>query len=404
MEKKKKKILIFTTTYHPFVGGAEVAVKEITDRLGSDSKTKGSGEFDFHMITLRFDKNLSQVEQVGKIKVYRIGFTKNNPSENDLVKFPLKLNKLFFPFSACRKALELHKKNNYDAIWSIMASFAGFGAMFFKWLKPQVPYLLTLQEGDPIKLIKKKVFLVRPLFNRIFTKADLIQTISNYLADWARDMNYKGDIKIIPNAVNVKYFSQNYSSKELKDLKSQLGKRQDDQYIITTSRLVKKNAIGDIVKSLNYLPDSFKLLILGDGPNREELEVLTKKQRVENRVKFLGAIDYMEIPKYLKISDVFVRPSLSEGFGNSFIEAMASEIPVIATPVGGIVDFLKDKETGLFCDIQNPRSITDQIRWLEENVTQKEDIIKKAKRMVVRKYDWQKITKDMKTKVFNNLI
>ncbi len=242
------------------------------------------------------------------------------------------------------------------------------------------------------------------MFNLIFSKADLIQAISYYLADWARTMKYKGDIKVIPNAVNIKHFSKNYSKKETNTLKTQLKKGKEDQYIITTSRLVEKNAVSDIIKSLNYLPDSFKLLILGDGPDRSKLELLTKRQRVENRVKFLGIIEQKEIPKYLKISDIFVRPSLSEGFGNSFIEAMASEVLVIATPVGGIVDFLKDKETGLFCEVSNPRSIADQIRLIEENITLKEDIIKRAKKMVIKKYDWNKIAKDMKNKIFNKLL
>ena len=393
---KKKKILIFSTTYHPFVGGAEVAVKEITDRFGKD--------FEFDMITLRFDSKLLYTEKIGNINIYRVGFTRPNPSASDMISFPLRLNKLIFPFVACFKAHKLNGDREYHFIWSIMASFAGFGAMFFKLIHPKIPYLLTLQEGDPIKTIKKKVFFVRPLFNLIFTKADLIQAISNYLADWARTMKYKGDIKVIPNAVNIKHFSKNYSKKETNTLKTQLKKGKEDQYIITTSRLVEKNAVSDIIKSLNYLPDSFKLLILGDGPDRSKLELLTKRQRVENRVKFLGIIEQKEIPKYLKISDIFVRPSLSEGFGNSFIEAMASEVLVIATPVGGIVDFLKDKETGLFCEVSNPRSIADQIRLIEENITLKEDIIKRAKKMVIKKYDWNKIAKDMKNKIFNKLL
>ncbi len=391
MEKKKKKILIFATTYHPFVGGAEVAVKEITDRLG--------GDFDFDMVTARLDKKLPEFEKLNNINIYRVG-----TSFGIKKQIPRHLTNFLYIFYGFKKAGELHKKRDYNLTWSIMAAYAGAIGLFFKITNQKIPFLLTLQEGDDPSYIKSRLgWYKEPIWRLLFKKADMIQVISNFLEKWAKKNGSTSPIVVVPNAVNVKHFSQNYSSKELKDLKSQLGKRQNDQYIITTSRLVSKNAVGDIIKSLNYLPDSFKLLILGDGPDREELEVLTKKQRVENRVKFFGTVDYAEIPKYLKISDVFVRPSLSEGFGNSFIEAMASEIPVIATPVGGIVDFLKDKETGLFCEVQNPRSIADQIRWLEENVSQKEDIIKKAKRMVVKKYDWQKVTKDMKAKVFNIL-
>ncbi|MCG2695311.1 hypothetical protein L6261_04530, partial [Candidatus Parcubacteria bacterium] len=65
-----KKILIFSTVYYPFVGGAEVAIKEITDRIG---------DIEFDMVTLRFDKNLPKFEKIGNVNVYRIGFVSNSP-------------------------------------------------------------------------------------------------------------------------------------------------------------------------------------------------------------------------------------------------------------------------------------------------------------------------------------
>lgn len=392
----KKKILIFSTTYHPFVGGAEVAVKEITDRLGD--------EYDFDMVTLKFDRNLPDYEKIGNINIYRLGFTQINPSPNDLVKFPLKINKILFPFLAWWRAGDLHAEKQYDAIWSIMASYAGFGALFFKLGHSEVPYLLTLQEGDPVDYIKRKTRFVKPLFNRIFTKADSIQAISNYLAEWARDMNFKGSLEVVPNAVNVAHFSQIYSESDLNELNNGLGKKENDKYVITTSRLVKKNGVEDVIKSLKYLPENIKFIILGDGPDWQKLEDIANREGVKERVKFMGSIDHKEIPKYLKISDVFIRPSLSEGFGNSFIEAMASGVPVIATKVGGIVDFLKDEETGIFCEVQNPKSIADKIELILENQILREKLIQNAKNMVIQKYDWSIISKDIKNKVFNKLI
>ncbi|MDD2935475.1 MAG: hypothetical protein PHX25_03305, partial [Candidatus Pacebacteria bacterium] len=84
-QNNKKRILIFSTTYYPYVGGAEVAIKEITDRLG--------GDYEFDMVALKFDNALSDYEMVGNIGVYRLGFSKKNPTANDLMSFPLKINK-----------------------------------------------------------------------------------------------------------------------------------------------------------------------------------------------------------------------------------------------------------------------------------------------------------------------
>jgi len=398
----QKKILIFSTTYFPFVGGAEIAVKEITDRVS---------DIQFDMITLRFDSKLPKFEKKGNINIYRIGFTKKSPTGTDLLRFPLKLNKFLFPFFACCKACELNKKNKYDAIWSIMAAYAGFAGMFFKCTHKKIPFILTLQEGDPIPEIKNKVKFVSLLFKRIFLKANVIQAISVYLSDWAKEMGFLGKIEIIPNAVDTKKFSKEFSKNELNELKQKLGKKENDIFIITTSRLVRKNAIDDVIKSLKYLSTNIKFIILGVGPDLLDLKNLSVVENVENRVMFVGQVEHDEIPKYLKVSDIFIRPSLSEGFGNSFIEAMSSGVPVIATQVGGITDFIFDpqknsdkKPTGIFVNVVDPKDIAEKINYLLENREVKNEIIKNAKELVFEKYDWNLIAKDMKEKVFDFLL
>jgi glycosyltransferase involved in cell wall biosynthesis len=388
-----KKILIFSTTYLPLIGGAEMAVKEITDRIY---------DFQFDMITLRFNSRLPKFERVGNINVYRLGFSKENPTLTDLVKFPLILNKFFFPITACFKAISLHRKNKYFAIWSIMAAYAGFAAMFFKTSYPKVPYLLTLQEGDPIDYIKKKVFLVKPLFKKIFTKADFIQVISNYLSSFAREIGYQGDLAVIPNGVDIVNFSRPLSGQHIK--RSDLGLNENNKVLITISRLVKKNAVDDIIQSLVYLPDEVKLLVLGDGPDKIKLIDLAKKLKLENRIIFIGQVAHPVLPEYLALADIFIRPSLSEGLGNSFLEAMAAGTPVIATPVGGIVDFLHNGETGLFSKVRDPKSIAAEVKKYIENKELTEKIKVNAKNLIIKNYNWSLIAEkinDIFTKLTN---
>ncbi len=403
-----KRILIFSTAYLPYLGGAEIAIKEITDRIH---------DIQFDLITLRFDRNLQKFERLGNVNVYRIGFTADNPAMSDLVKWPFKLNKYLFPVLACLTACRLHRKNHYDGVWAMMAAFAGFAAMFFKTCQPNVPYLLTLQEGDPFSEIKRKVRLVSLLFKRIFLKADYIQVISNYLADWARKMGYTGELAVVPNGVDVKKFkvaclaedgeSRRESLKlKVKDIKNKLAFTENNKIIITASRLVKKNAIDDVINSLKYLPANVKFLILGDGPDRKMLENLAERLNLADRINFFGAYDNDDLPKYLAIADVFVRPSLSEGMGISFLEAMAAGLPVIATPVGGIVDFLKDGETGLFCQVKNPESIARKVEELLVNQELSDKITANAGQLVKENYDWGLISIKMKNifeKITNQL-
>ncbi|MBU2109663.1 glycosyltransferase family 4 protein [Patescibacteria group bacterium] len=365
-----RKILIFSIAYYPLVGGAEVAVKEITNRLPA---------LGWDMITLRLDKKLLKFEKVGNINVYRV----SGP-------------KLFFPITACIKATQLHKKNKYDAIWSIMAAYAGFAALFFKLSHPKIPFLLTLQEGDSEEHILKRVGIFYPLWKKIFGKADYIQAISSYLADFGKKYGAKCPVDVIPNGVDV-YKFQNPNDKLQINFKLP-----NDKLLITTSRLVKKNAIDDAIKALQYLPGNIKFLILGTGPLESKLKLQTTNYKLQTRTKFLGYIDHSEIPKYLAIADIFIRPSLSEGMGNSFIEAMAAGIPVIATSVGGIPDFLKDGETGLFCEVHNPQSISEKVKILLENQELRNKIIINAKEMAVKNYDWDLIAEKMKN-IFEKL-
>ncbi|MBX4200315.1 glycosyltransferase family 4 protein [Candidatus Parcubacteria bacterium] len=392
-----KKILIFSLVYYPrFIGGAEVAIKEITDRLNPS-------EFEFHMVTLRLDKNLPKIEKIGNVLVHRVGFAGVTRDSSDSLRFPLHLNKYLIAFSGYWEAVRLHKQYKYDAIWSMMATYNSFAALFFKSRFSKVPFILTLQEGDPIDYIKKRVGVFYPMFKNIFTRANKIQTISNYLADWARDMGQKNPIEVVPNGVDTTLFTKEYSQDELNELKKKLGKQNADVFLITTSRLVVKNAVGDVVESLRHLPNNVKFLILGQGYQEEELKLKARNLGLERRVKFLGYIPHKEMPKYLKISDIFVRPSLSEGFGNSFIEAMAAGIPVIATPVGGIVDFIKNEETGLFAKVEDPESIATEVKRLISDENLRNKLIENGRKLAIEKYDWNLIARDMKSKVFDTI-
>lgn len=382
-------MLIFSLAYFPdLIGGAEIAVKEITDRITNS-------EYQFDMITWRSNNQLPKVEKMGNITVYRIGFGKNKPDLSELSRFPLLLNKYLFPFLSVIKAIQLNISNKYDIIWSVMANYAGFGAMFYKTIFPKCYFVLNLQEGDPIEHIKQRVRRVYPLFVQIFKKADSIVTVSNFLADFAKTMNGCKNIKVVPNGVDRNLFVAEPEPLQLQKIKDKLQIEHNDVFIVTSSRLVKKNGIIDVILSLKHLPNNYKFIILGDGPDREQLKLFTEAQDLTNRVYFLGHILHDTLPYYLKVSDIFIRPSLSEGFGLAFLEAMAAGVPVIGTAVGGTPDCLFDpfqqpnkKPTGLFCKVQDPKDIAEKIELLMKDVRLKNEIVQNATAMIAEKYDW----------------
>lgn len=372
----KKRVLIFSTAYFPLVGGAEVAVKEITDRLP---------DFEFVMITAKLDKKLVDQEKIGNVLVYRLGVG------DKWDKFRLILN-------GWKKAKEIGK---FDVVWAIMASYGGFAALRFKKRNPNVKFLLTLQEGDSKWDIYKHVWWCWWYFKQIFKRADYIQAISNYLADWAKKMGAKCSITVVSNGVDINNFKTTEENRESvrENIRKELGLGAQDKVIVTASRLVKKNGVGDLIDSLKFLDNDFKLLILGAGVLEENLKKQVKESGLEKRVYFLGQKNHQELPKYLWASDIFCRPSLSEGLGNVFLEAMATGLPVIGTKVGGIPDFLADGETGLFCEVKNPGDIAEKIKRLAGDKDLSEKLIVKGESVVDKKYGWDLISKEME-KIF----
>lgn len=387
-----KRILIFSLQYFPLVGGAEVAIKEITDRIP---------DIEFDMVTLRFDSNLPEVEQIGNVRVHRIGLARPNPNMANLRKFPLHLNKYLYQFTAARYASRLHRDNKYDAIWAMMAHSCAIPAGMFKAKHPDVPYLLTLQEGDPPEYIERMMRPVWPLFVQGFVLADQLQAISTFLLAWGKRMGFKGEGVLIPNAVSTDRFAH-VDASEVEKVKNELGKKNGDIYLVTTSRLVPKNAVDVVIHAMLFMPEHTTFIICGVGPQEANLRSLAKELQVENRVRFLGHVEQQKLPALLHASDIFIRPSRSEGLGISFIEAMAAGLPVIATQEGGIADFLFDEKrnpdkepTGWAVDTDSPEQIVQVVENILAHPEKVKEVTERAYHMVLKKYNWDAIAQQL---------
>ena len=401
-----KKILIFSLAYYPNqVSGAEAAIKEITDRIDPN-------DIEFHMVTLRYNSILPKIEKVGNVLVHRIGIVAKNPNFEKLSKLPLDINKPLYQFLAPLKGALLHRQFKYDAIWAMMAHSAGVPAAIFKITHPQVKYILTLQEGDPIDYIEKTMRPLWPLFTRAFTKADVIQAISTYLSDWAKQKGVSNDkIEIIPNGANPKDLADSMADSELENIKQKLGKKPTDIYLVNTARLVHQKANDDVIRALTMLPDNVYFLIVGDGPDEGMLKKLAGQLKLEKRVIFIGRVDRDKVTQYRKISDIFVCPSRSEGLGNAFLSAMASRLPVIATQEDGLAEFIFDAKrnpnqitTAWAVDKDSPEQIAQAVKNILANPEQARTVANQARQMVLEKYNWDLIAKNMRIKVFGKIL
>jgi glycosyltransferase involved in cell wall biosynthesis len=373
---EKQTVIIFSTAYLPMIGGAELAVKNITDRIQ---------DIDFKVITARMNRSYKRREMIGNTEIYRVG-----------IGIPV-VDKVISPFVGAYYAYILTKQQNIIAFWSIMVSFTSGAPFLLKLLRlnRSIPIVLTLQEGDSEEHINKHWFgLLQLSWKLALGLADQVQVISTYLGDFARRKGYKGSITLIPNGVDVKKFAISHSQFSA------------EKVIITTSRLVEKNGIDILIRAFTLvkkeIPEA-RLHIVGDGSLRIQLEQLVKDENMVTSVTFFGIVPNEQIPEYLAQASLFVRPSRSEGLGISFLEAMAAGLPVVATQVGGIADFLIDEQTGLVARVDDPKDVAEKIIRLLNNDSLRTQLQQNGRTLVEKKYTWDGIASRMRDLILSTI-
>jgi glycosyltransferase involved in cell wall biosynthesis len=369
-----KRILIFSLAYFPHVGGAEIAIKEITDRIP---------DVEFHMLTLNFGGDATE-EKIGNVVVHRLG---NGGSY---------LSKILFIPRAARAARAMHKALHFDAFWAMM-SYMVFPVVLLRFMSVRVPYLLTLQEGDPWEHMFARWFILpfRPLLSIGFKNASAIQAISTYLGQWATRMGFSGHVDVIPNGVDLTRFI---------DAPHPSLVTAGQVNLVTASRLVHKNALDEVIRALVLLPANIQFIIYGTGQDEADLRALSEDLGVSDRVLFKGHISHAELAQAFATVHIFIRPSRSEGMGNSFIEAMAAGLPVVATQEGGIADFLFDEKrnpdkpsTGWAVDVDAPDQIALVVKDIITNPEKVARVRTNALKLVQEKYGWDLVASDMES-------
>lgn len=388
-----KKILIFSLAYYPnFVSGAEAAIKEITDRIDPN-------DIEFHMVTLLFDRSAPREELIGRVRVHRIGFGGKY------------LSKIFFIPLAALKARALDKKFHFDALWAMM-TYMTFPVVLSRFFGVRVPHIITLQDGDPYEKVFERWFvrLFAPILDYGFRTASVIQTISVFLAEWPRKRGYSGRVELIYNGANPRDIKDAVSLEEVEDMKRKLNKKPGDIFLVNTSRLVHQKAFDDTIRALTKLPANIKLLAVGSGEDEIILKKLAESLGVSDRVIFTGQVDRSVVTLYRRAADIFVAPSRSEGLGNAFISALASRLPLIATQVGGMKDYVFDEKhnpdrqpTAWVIDPDSPDQIVEKVKEIIANPEKAKQISSFARKMVEEKYDWDIIAKNILEKVFNEI-
>jgi glycosyltransferase involved in cell wall biosynthesis len=204
---------------------------------------------------------------------------------------------------------------------------------------------------------------------------------------------------VIHNGFDEKHFTVNKTGESIRKF---YGFSEDDIIIGIVGRLVRQKGHEYLFEAVQKVKEKYsgvKLLVVGAGPEEFRLKELARNLQLS--VVFLSGRD--DVPELMRAMDIYVQPSHCEPFGISILEAMFSELPVVATDRGGIPELVQDEETGILLPSQDPQGISDAILRLIEDRTLAKRMGTRGREVVKTQFSGRRFAKSME-KLYTSFI
>lgn len=225
------------------------------------------------------------------------------------------------------------------------ASAAFMAKQILKTTGHAIPVITTLH-GTDITLVGRDPSLV-PVVTFSINESDGITAVSESLkSDTLDHFKIKKEIRVIPNFVDLSRFK-----KQSKDHFKRAICPNNEKLIVHTSNFRKVKRVEDAIRIFHKVRQAIpaKLLLVGDGPERINAENLCRELGTCEDIRFLGKLEQIE--EVLSVADLFLMPSEKESFGLASLEAMACEVPVISSNIGGLPELAIEGVTGFLCEV-----------------------------------------------------
>jgi N-acetyl-alpha-D-glucosaminyl L-malate synthase BshA len=277
--------------------------------------------------------------------------------------------------------VKIHKIEVLHVHYAIPHAYAAYMAK--KMLLEEginLPIVTTLH-GTDITLVGSHQFY-KPAVTFSINKSDAVTSVSQNLKDdTLRLFNIKREIEVVPNFIDLGKYSHSFT-----DCQREMMACPDEKIITHISNFRPVKRINDIINVFYNIQKEIpaKLMMVGDGPEKEPAERLCEKLGIEDKVIFFGKS--REIDKILCFSDLFLLPSESESFGLAALEAMACAVPVISSDTGGIPEVNKHGVSGFLSNVGDVEDMTKNALYILQN----EDVLKTFKtnaRIEASKFD-----------------
>ncbi|TAE69876.1 MAG: N-acetyl-alpha-D-glucosaminyl L-malate synthase BshA [Bacteroidetes bacterium] len=239
-----------------------------------------------------------------------------------------------------------------------------------------IPVVTTLH-GTDITLVGKDASF-EPVVTFSINQSDAVTTVSTSLKnDTYSHFEITNEIHVIPNFIDLERFKK----QEKNHFKKAICPN-DEKLLVHISNFRKVKRMNDVVSIFDLVRKDIpaKLLLIGDGPERINLEIQCRELGITDDVRMLGKLDAVE--EVLSIADLFLMPSESESFGLSALEAMACEVPVISSDAGGIPELNLNGITGFTSKVGDVNQMAKNALYIlqDDNLpTFRENALKRAK-------------------------
>lgn len=364
------KILAINYEYPPLGGGGGFVTRDIVEEIALRGHC-------VTVITSHF-KGLAKQEIVNGVNIIRVPVLFRNK-----VEVANMASMLCYLPSSIAKGFTGFKRKTFDIINTHFAVPSG-PAGYFLSRAMKIPNVLSIHGGDIYDPSKSSSPHRTPIFSKVvYSMLKSADRVVAQSTDTKRNAYtyYKIDrpIDVIPLGIKKPVF-KNKSRSDF-DLKG------DEIVFCTIGRLVKRKNIDDICSILSGLKNEckFKLLVIGEGPQRSHLEKLALQLGLNSDVRFLGSVSDEAKFQLLALSDFYLSTALHEGFGLVFLEAMECGLPIICYDRGGQRDFLESGKTGFLVEFGNRHAFGSRIVELIKN-PQVRASMREYNRRLIKKY------------------
>ncbi|WP_270816617.1 glycosyltransferase [Hungatella effluvii] len=368
------KILQVNKLYYPETGGIERTLQQISEGL--------NGVTDLKVLVCQ-KKGKGSVDMINGVEVHRagsLGVISSVPISIPFIKYLRSM-------SRDREILQFHMPFPLGDLACLLSGYKG--------------KVIAYWHSDVVKQ-KKWMILYQPVMNLFLKRTDLIIVGAEGIAKGSTYLGpFMDKVKVVPFAVSDEILQAG----EIFINKCQ--EREDGPVrFLFIGRLVYYKGCSVLLEALAGLNHKAELLIVGDGPLKEELVKKCSDLDINDKVSFLGHISDNEVHKCLERSDVFVLPSVerSEAFGLVQLEAMAYGLPVINTNLNsGVPEVSIDGETGLTVEPNNSEELRDAMDWLISHPEERQEMGAKARKRLEHCFT-QKLLVENIMNVYNEVL